>query len=76
MTDKPTIAIWPRLLSLELAGQYCSVGKRTIEQWIHDQILQPVRMPGALHSRARSLSKILIDRQDLDSLIDMRKAES
>jgi hypothetical protein len=82
--NRTTLAIWPRLLSLELSAAYCSIGSRTIEDWIHDGILSPVPMPGSIlkdkagnviaHSRARKIAKILIAKEDLDALIDARKA--
>jgi len=73
MKEKPTIAAWPRLLSLDLAAIYCSVGKRTIEGWIQNEILHPVVMPGAFNSNARKLVRVLIDRNDLDVLIEIGK---
>jgi hypothetical protein len=81
--DKPTLPDWPRLLSLILAALYCSVGKRVIEDWIREGLLEPVPMPGStLRDKAgnivaragqRRIAKILIDRVDLDRLIDGRK---
>jgi predicted site-specific integrase-resolvase len=79
-----TLSCWPRLLSLKLAAAYASVCARTVEDWIHDGLLAPVPMPGstlkdkqgniiALGSRRR-ISKILIAREDLDRLIDQKKA--
>ena len=80
------IATWPRLLDIHLAAAYSSVGARTIEDWIHDGLLEPVRMPGStLKDKAgniiapagrRRIAKILIDRTDLDRLIDERKRVS
>jgi hypothetical protein len=77
------IATWPRLLDIHLAASYCSVGERTIEDWVKDQILEPVPMPGSIikdksgnviaRSKARKIAKILIAREDLDKLIDERK---
>lgn len=77
---------WPRLLSLALAAGYCSVGVRTVEDWVHDGILVPVGMPGTTikdeagnvvaTAGKRRIAKILIDRADLDRLIDDRKASS
>jgi hypothetical protein len=80
------MACWPRLLSLQLAAAYSSVGARTIEDWIHDGLIEPVPMPGStlkdkagnIIARAgrRRIAKILIDRADLDRLIDERKGVS
>ncbi len=79
-----TLACWPRLLDLHRAAAYCSVGARTVEDWIHEGLLTPVPMPGStLKDRQgnvvasagrRRIAKILIDRGDLDRLIDERKA--
>lgn len=75
---------WPRLLSLDLSAAYCSVGSRTVEDWIHDGLLTPVAMPGSTlkdksgnviaSASQRRIAKILIDRESLDALIDARKA--
>jgi hypothetical protein len=84
MSERHAIATWPRLLDIHLAANYCSVGDRTIEDWVKDGILEPVRMPGSIikdksgnviaRSKARRIAKILIAREDLDALIDARKA--
>jgi hypothetical protein len=78
--DTPT---WPRLLSLKGAAAYLSVGSRTIEDWVKDGLLDPVPMPGSTirgkdgnivaRAKARRIAKILIDRCDLDALIEARK---
>lgn len=70
---------WPRLLNIHLAAQYCSVGEATIRDWIGDDLLTPVQMPGSTIRRKKKviskasrhhIAKILLDRQDLDALID------
>lgn len=81
---RSTVAAWPRLMDVHLAAVYCSVGERTVEDWIHERILEPVPMPGSIlkdkngniiaHSKARRIKKLLIDKNDLDSLIEERKA--
>ncbi len=74
---------WPRLLSLDLSAAYCSVGARTVEDWIRDGLLTPIGMPGSTIKKdgniiatagRRRIAKILIDKSDLDALIDERKA--
>jgi hypothetical protein len=82
--NKSALPAWPRLLDLELIAGYCSVGRRTVEDWIREGLLEPVPMPGStLRDKAgnivaragqRRIAKILIDREDLDRLIDKRKA--
>jgi hypothetical protein len=85
MSDKTrTIARWPRLLDVRLAAQYYSVGESTIRDYISDKILQTVELPGSTlrdkrgnvitRAGARIIAKILIDREDLDRLINERKA--
>lgn len=84
--DEPTLAAWPRLMSLKTSGKYLDVGTRIIEDWIREGILQAVPMPGsAIRSPGgsivtpaakRKISKILIDREDLDKLIAERKASA
>jgi len=79
-----SLTCWPRLLSLKLAGLYCSVSSRTVEEWIHDGIITPVGMPGIslrdrsgniiAHAKARKIAKTLLDINDLNALVEMRKA--
>ena len=88
MSERPslTLACWPRLLNIHLAAAYVSVGERTVEDWIRDHLLEPVPMPGSMlkdksgnivaHAKARRIAKILIDRADLDRLIDERRARA
>lgn len=84
MTREATpFSIWPRLLDTRAAALYCSVGEQTVRDWVVDGILQPVRMPGTtlrdkagkvvVHASRRPIAKILIDRGELDRLIDQRK---
>jgi hypothetical protein len=79
-----TLATWPRLLDIHLAAAYLSVGESTIRDYVADRILQTVELPGSTlrdkegnivaHAKARRIAKILIAREDLDRLIDARKA--
>ena len=83
-TAKRTFDRWPRLLDLKAAATYLSVGKRTIEDWIRDGLLEPLPMPGSTikdkrgnvvaNAKSRRIAKILLDRQDLDQLIEERRA--
>ena len=80
---KLTVAAWPRLLDIHLSAVYGSVGESTVRDWIADGLLKPVAMPGSIlrdkrgcivaHGRNRRIAKVLIDRADLDSLIDSCK---
>jgi hypothetical protein len=84
--DRSTRAIfpaWPRLLDVHLAALYLSVGESTIRDYVAEQILEPVQLPGSIlrdksgsvitHAKARKISKILLDRSDLDRLVRERK---
>ncbi len=83
MSDRPQ-SPWPRLLDVHLAAAYLSVGESTIRDYCGDGILHPVELPGSTlrnkngsviaHAKARRIAKILIAREDLDALIDERKA--
>jgi len=69
-----------RLLDLHQAGEYCGVSYWLVRDWVADGILQPVRLPGSrlkgekgkvrCRSTEHSLRKILLDRADLDRLIE------
>ncbi len=81
--SRVTLACWPRLLDLRTAAIYCSVGSRTVEDWVRENLLTPVPMPGSTlkdkngnvvaPAGRRRIAKILIAREDLDRLIDQRK---
>lgn len=80
---RAALSSWPRLMSLEIAADYLSLSKRTLEDWVREGLLHPVPMPGAAIRRngnvvapakARRIAKILIDREDLDRFIETRKA--
>ena len=78
-----TLTVWPRLLSVKTAATYSGVGPATIRDWIAAGVLTAVPMPGSTlrnrHGKTiaaadrRRIAKILIDRTDLDRLIDERK---
>jgi hypothetical protein len=87
-TDRSTrraIDCWPRLMDIHLAAQYLSVGESTIRDYVADRILQCVELPGStlrerngtikIHAKNRKIVKILIDKTDLDALIEARKAD-
>jgi hypothetical protein len=70
-------------MDLSTAAAYISLGISTIRDYVNDGILAPVRMPGSTlrdksgriiaRARTRNISKILIDRADLDRLVDERR---
>jgi excisionase family DNA binding protein len=55
-----------RLLGLAAAASYLDVTPRTIQRLIGRGVLEPVRLPG--------VRRTLVDRQDLDQLIETGKA--
>ena len=84
--SRRSIGLWPRLLDVFLASIYLSVGEQTIRDYIDDEILRPIELPGAIlrgknntviaRPRQRRMNKILIDREDLDQLILEHKANN
>jgi hypothetical protein len=82
---RAAVACWPRLLDIHRAAAYLSVGEATIRDYVNDKILVPIPMPGSTlrdksgkiiaHAKARKIAKILIDKADLDRLIDERRSE-
>jgi hypothetical protein len=82
-STRRALACWPRLLDIHLAAQYLSVGESTVRDYVNDKILIPVKLPGSTlrdrsgrvisYSKNRRITKILIDRADLDKLIDERR---
>jgi hypothetical protein len=73
----------PRLLDVYKAAAYLCVGPQTVRDWVAAGLLSVVPMPGStLRNRhgqviapasKRRIAKILIDRADLDRLIDEAK---
>ncbi len=82
-TTRLTLACWPRLLDIHLSAAYLSVGESTIRDYVADNILKPVSLPGSTlrdgsgrviaRSKQRKIAKILIAREDLDRLVDLVK---
>ena len=80
------LAVWPRLLDVHKAADYMSLGPQTIRDWVNEEILMPVPMPGSTlrdrHGKIiapaskRRIAKILIDRNDLDQLIEEAKRDA
>ncbi len=77
---------WPRLLDVELASLYLSVGVQTVRDYAADGILQPVDLPGSTlrdksgnvvaRPRQRKIAKLLFDREDLDKFVEDRKGRA
>lgn len=73
----------PRLLSLRDAADYLGVSYWTIRDWISDGVVARVRLPGSRlrngkgklvsPSTSHSMRKFLLDRRDLDKLIEEHK---
>ena len=71
---------WPRLLSVEQAGQYLGVSVWTIREFINDGSIKavPLPRPETLRQRERralgdTVRRLLIDRADLDELVESWK---
>jgi excisionase family DNA binding protein len=63
--EERTGAIQGRLLGLDAAASYLDTTERTIRRLIARGVLQPVQIP--------TLRRLLIDRRDLDRLIEAGK---
>ena len=68
-----TTAMAPRVLDVMAAAAYLSISPRTVRALIAEGKLPTVHPPAVLRSRER-LRRVLIDRADLDRLIDDWKA--
>jgi excisionase family DNA binding protein len=68
MPEMATVSTRARLLGVESAAAYLDTTERTIRRLIARGVLQPVHIP--------TLRRVLIDRADLDRLIDASKAEA
>ncbi len=81
--NRPILTCWPRLLDIHTSAAYLSVGEQTIRDWVCDGVIVPVAMPGSTlrdrkgrvvaRPRDRRLVKILVERAELDALIDKQK---
>jgi hypothetical protein len=77
---KATVTAWPRLLSVEQAAQYLSISYWTVREFINDGSIKavPLPRPETLRQRERralgdTVRRLLIDRLDLDALVDTWK---
>jgi excisionase family DNA binding protein len=77
-TDKLTDC-HPRLLALKEAAEYLGISYWLIRDWVIDGTLRPVRLPGSrlkkqgrliANSKDHAMRKIMVDRNDLDQLIE------
>ena len=59
----------PRLMSLEVAAAYCSVGYWTIRGLVQAGKLPVVEFPRA-NEEGECIRRVLLDRDDLDKFID------
>jgi hypothetical protein len=82
-STRRTLAACPQSLDIHLAAQYLNLGESSISDYVAEDILQPVELPGSIlrdpgnvvaHGTSRRIKKNLIDRESLDTLIDARKA--
>ena len=68
-----TVAPLPRLLDLKAAGAYLGVSYWTARTLVDAGALPTVKLPMCPRSDGRVLRRILIDRNDLDRLIEASK---
>lgn len=69
-TARHALALLPRVLGLEAASHYLGVSVRTIQYLVEAGTLKRVRIP---MPDGGDLRKLLLDRQDLDALVERGK---
>ncbi len=74
---KAPVTAWPRLLSIDQAAQYLGLSYWTVREFINDGSIKagPLPRPDTLRMRERralgdTVRRLLIDRNDLDALVD------
>lgn len=71
-SSEPGVPVmWPRLMNVKSTGQYLGVTVWRVRGLIHAGVLKPVRIPLGNGAEER---KHLLDRHDLDELIERWKA--
>lgn len=71
---------WPRLLNVEQAAQYLGLSFWTLRELVNDGSIPTVRVPRAQtlrmkerHAASDYVRRLLVDRADLDSLVERWK---
>jgi hypothetical protein len=82
--DNQAMPAWPRLLDVESAAAYLSIGVQSLRDYVSDNLLIPVRLPGAClrekngtiitRPSQRRMNKLLFDKADLDRFIEECKS--
>ena len=62
-----------RLVDLEAAGAYLSISRNSVRNLVFNGVLPAVRLPCPRAGDGREIRRLLIDRRDLDVLIDRSK---
>lgn len=75
-TVNKTVAPLPRLLDLKAAGAYLGISYWTARTLVDTGALPTVKLPMCPRSDGRVLRRILIDRKDLDALVEANKEVS
>lgn len=70
MNEKRILRPWPRLLSIEVAADYLSVGRGTILLWHAEGKLRAHELPGIRGRQA--LDKIVFERSQLDRFVGLK----
>ena len=84
--DMQSCASQPRIMNLLDAARYLGISKWTLRDWIADGLIPRVTLPcsrrrkkdGAIVRRAGEIEarRILVDRSDLDALIERSKHDN
>lgn len=81
--DRESVALgWPRLLSVDQAAAYLGVSFWTVREFVNDGSIPTVRLPRPRTDRMRkrqpvndTVRRLLIDRADLDALVERWKEQ-
>jgi hypothetical protein len=71
--DDLTVDPLPRLLDLNGAARYLGVSYWTVREYVFGGVLASVKLPCPRSKDGRPLRRILIDRRDLDALIEANR---
>jgi excisionase family DNA binding protein len=68
--------ITPRLLNLNQAAEYLGISYWSVRDLVQSGMLASVKLPAPRARDGRSIRRTLIDRQDLDQLIELWKEQN
>jgi hypothetical protein len=67
---RPLEVVRPRLLDAQRAADYLGISRRQLGNLIQSEIVHPVPVPFSRTGSGEHMRKVLVDRVELDRLID------